>query len=211
MPVSRHPPPRPTRPDSNGDASVNSNITPSPEFPGSTGYPFVRQPSSSMDEIPLSRLSPLERSKALNFRKTVMQPYLQFMCGPLLRYDTVDEHGVWHGAALIVSECCRFSLGLGVGANPRPSGTWGTSTVAADAGSTYEPYPTLKYRWDLQHSAPHHRQYSAQGAEDVDVLTASPTSLHFGDQVNDGHLEGPHVQEQSVLGAEIYVYSGRLG
>jgi hypothetical protein len=140
-----------------------------------------------------------------------MQPYLQFMCGPLLRYDTVDEHGVWHGAALIVSECCCFLLGLWVGANTLPSGTWGTSTVAADAGSTYEPYPTLKYRWDLQHSAPHHRQYSAQGAEDVDVLTDSPTSLHFGNQVDDEHLEGPHVQEQSVLGAEIYVYSGRLG
>ena len=93
-----------------------------------------------------------------------------------------------------------------MGANARPSGTWGTSTVAADAGSTYEPYPTLKYRWDLQHSAPHHRQHSAQGAEDVD-----PTSLHFENQVNDEHLGGPHAQEQSVLGAEIYVYSGRLG
>jgi hypothetical protein len=91
----------------------------------------------------------------------------------------------------------------------------GNSTIAADAGSTYEPHPTLKYRCDLQHSAPHHRQHSAQGAEDVDMgprlLTASPTSLHFENQVNDEHLEGPHVQEQSVLGAEIYVYSGRLG
>ena len=108
MPVPRHPSPRPTHLDSNGDASVNSNITPSPGFPGSNGIPFVRQPSSSMDEIPLSQRSPLERSKALNFRKTVMQPYLQFMCGPLLRYDTIDEHGIWHGAALIVSECCCF-------------------------------------------------------------------------------------------------------
>jgi len=26
------------------------------------------------------------------------------MCGPLLRYDTVDEQGVWRGAALLVSE-----------------------------------------------------------------------------------------------------------
>jgi hypothetical protein len=60
-------------------------------------------------QIPLSQLSPLERSKALNSRKIAMEPYLQFMCGPLLRYDTVDEHGVWHGAALIVSECCCFS------------------------------------------------------------------------------------------------------
>jgi hypothetical protein len=93
----------------------------------------------------------------------------------------------------------------------------GTSTIAADAGSTYEPYPTLKYRWDVQNSAPRHRQHSTEGAEGVDMgqrlLTASPTSLHFGNQVNDEHLEGPRVQEQeqSVLGAEIYVYSGRLG
>jgi hypothetical protein len=75
----------------------------------------------------------------------------------------------------------------------------------------YEPYPTLKYRCDLQHPAPHHRQHSAQGAEDVDLLTASPTSLHFGIQVNDEHPEGLHVEEQSVLGAEIYVYNGRVG
>lgn len=33
-----------------------------------------------------------------------MHPNLQFMCGPLLRYDTVDERGVWRGAAMIVSE-----------------------------------------------------------------------------------------------------------
>lgn len=34
-----------------------------------------------------------------------MDPYLQLMCGPLLRYDTIDEHGVWHGAVLVVSKC----------------------------------------------------------------------------------------------------------
>jgi hypothetical protein len=60
-PVPRLPSPRTTRPDSNGDASVHSN--PSPEFPRSIGYPFVRRPSSSTEEIPLSQLSPLERSK----------------------------------------------------------------------------------------------------------------------------------------------------
>lgn len=34
-----------------------------------------------------------------------MNPSLQFMVGPLLRYDTIDKDGIWHGAALIVSEC----------------------------------------------------------------------------------------------------------
>ena len=62
----------------------------------------------SMDENPLAQLSPVERSHNLNLRKRVMQPYLQYMCGPLLRYDTVDEHGVWHGAALIVSTWFPF-------------------------------------------------------------------------------------------------------
>lgn len=210
MPMPRHPSPPPTRPDSNGHAKVNSNISPSPEFPGSTGYPFVRRPSSPINEIPLSQLSAPERSKALNFRKTVMQPYLQFMCGPLLRYDTIDEHGMWHGAALIVSEYSCFSLGLWMGAN-RSSGT---STAASDAGSTYEPYPTLRCRWGVQNSTPQHRQQNTQGTDDVDgprLLTASPTSLRFGNQVNEEQLEGSHVQEQSILGAEVYVYSGRLG
>lgn len=107
-----------------------------------------------------------------------------------------------------------FPLGLCVGANTCPWGKWGTSTVAADAGSTYEPHPSLNYRLDVQNSAPRHTsgQHSTQGGEYVDMgLTASPTSLHFGNQVNDEHLEGPRVQEQSVPGAEIYVHSGRLG
>ncbi len=39
-----------------------------------------------------------------------MNPILQFMAGPLLRYDTVDEDGVWHGAAMIVSECTSAKL-----------------------------------------------------------------------------------------------------
>lgn len=34
-------------------------------------------------------------------------------------------------------------------------------------------------------------------------------ALHF--QANDGYLEGPDVLEQSVLGTELYVYSGRGG
>ena len=79
-----------------------------------TGYPFVRQSivldssghdvPQSFDEGPLSQLNPVERSERLNLKRKLMDPYLQFMCGPLLRYDTIDEHGVWHGAALIVSK-----------------------------------------------------------------------------------------------------------
>jgi|SRR6267154_3231796 len=87
----------------------------------------------------------------------------------------------------------------------------GTSSVAADAGSTYEPYPTLKYRWDPKHSAPHNRQYSVQGAQGVDLgpHPADPTAAHIGSQAYDGHLEGPNVLEQRVLGRDIYAYSER--
>lgn len=117
MPVSRQPSPRPTPPDSNGTGNVQLGM-PAPSMSShlrQTGYPFVQPPSGSaapaphglrpsVDENPIAQLSPVERSKRINLRKATMQPYLQFMCGPLLRYDRVDEHGVWHGAALIVSK-----------------------------------------------------------------------------------------------------------
>lgn len=123
MPVSRHPSPAPAYLDSSKDASGMLNITPPPRFPSpnlrQTGYPFVRQPPghSSVDEIPLSQHRPVERSQILQHRKTFMDPYLQFICGPLLRYDNVDEHGVWNGAALIVSKCCVVVVTLFVDAN----------------------------------------------------------------------------------------------
>ena len=139
MPAPRHPSPRPTQHESNGDGSVPMTMGvpgPSPLLSPhlqQTGYPFVRRPSSasiptaqhglspSSYDSPLAQLSPVERSQALNLRKTTMQPYLQFMCGPLLRYDTVDN-GVWHGAALIVSKYCfhlffPWMVGFGAGAN----------------------------------------------------------------------------------------------
>ncbi|KAI9456269.1 hypothetical protein BJY52DRAFT_1204831 [Lactarius psammicola] len=90
-----------------------------------SGYPFVHAPSPippptaqglhpSFNDSQRPQLSAIERSQTLKMRR--MNPYLQFMCGPLLRYDTVDERGVWHGAALIVT---------------------------ADAGSIYEPSPAF--------------------------------------------------------------------
>jgi hypothetical protein len=57
----------------------------------------------------LTHLSAVERSQALRVAR--MQPHLQFMVGPLLRYDIVDERGIWNGAALVVSkyETARYS------------------------------------------------------------------------------------------------------
>jgi hypothetical protein len=105
---------------------VYTSVPPSAPSPISphllqTGYPFVniptaspaaspRAPRQSVDSVQLSRLTAVERSRSLKL--TRMHPYLQFMCGPLLRYDTMDEHGMWHGAALIVSELLIFRPGL---------------------------------------------------------------------------------------------------
>ena len=110
----------PASPEGNGNVGTPLGV-PGPPSPAlsahllQTGYPFVFQPPPShpgiihgvrpsFDESTLSQLGPVERSQALNLRKRAMHPYLQYMCGPLLRYDTIDEYGIWHGAALIVSE-----------------------------------------------------------------------------------------------------------
>ena len=108
MPAPRHPSPLPTCPEgtSSGDASVDVTqplCLPTPHF-RQTGYPFVRQSDSFMDNTSGSQLSNATgRSQAFKRSKRFMDPYLQFTCGPLLRYDNIDSNGVWHGAALIVS------------------------------------------------------------------------------------------------------------
>jgi len=192
MPAQRHPSPYPTYPDGtagSGDASVNT-ITPPAQFPSpqfrQTGYPFVRQSGPFVDDTSGSQLSAAERSQAFKRRKRFMDPYLQFTCGPLLRYDNVDSHGVWHGAALIVT---------------------------LDAGSTYEPYPTLKYRWDPRRSVRLNKQNNVQGLQGVDLgpHPADPMAVHDGSQVEDEHLEGQNMMEQKALGRDIYVHSGRGG
>lgn len=118
--VSAPPSPGPSQLPPGYDLNVGGPSVGSPPPPFSpsphllqTGYPFVHpstqlsspvahSPHPSFDGSQPSHLSAIERSQSLKSRK--MNPYLQFMCGPLLRYDTMDEHGVWHGAALIVSE-----------------------------------------------------------------------------------------------------------
>jgi len=144
MPVSRHPSPLPTYPDSSKDASGMLDITPPPRFPSpnlrQTGYPFVRQLHPSMDEIPLSQHRPVERSQILQLRKNFMDPYLQFICGPLLRYDNVDEHGVWNGAALIrwmLGRCTsRIPLLSTAGTPNIPLHTIGNTVFKAHMAST---------------------------------------------------------------------------
>lgn len=96
------------------------------------------------------------------------------------------------------------------GANTLPPDTWGNIFVAADAGSTYEPLPTLKYRWDPRRSVRLNRPYNVQGV-DLGPHPADPMAVHDGSQVEDEHLEGPNMMERRALGKDIYVHSGRGG
>ncbi|KAF5330481.1 hypothetical protein D9619_005986 [Psilocybe cf. subviscida] len=93
----------------------------------------------------LANMSAIERSKMLRIAR--MEPNLQFMCGPLLKYDTVDEDGVWHGAALIVT---------------------------ADAGSIYEPSPVLTYTWDPAAPIPQHTKRTNSFSDTESQATRSP-------------------------------------
>jgi hypothetical protein len=114
-------------------------------------------------------------------------------------------------------QCVTFTLlaNPSAGANTPPPNTWGSLFVAADAGSTYEPYPTLKYRWNPRRSVRHSlsRQYSVHGPQGVDLgpHPADPMAVHDGSQVEDEHLEGPNIMERRAPGTDIYVYSGRGG
>ncbi|KAF8894700.1 hypothetical protein BD779DRAFT_1502479 [Infundibulicybe gibba] len=67
---------------------------------------------SSISSAQLTQYSAVERSQILRVAR--MKPHLQV-------FDTVDQQGIWHGAALIVT---------------------------ADSGSVYEPYPLFTYKWD---------------------------------------------------------------
>jgi hypothetical protein len=106
------------------------------------------------------------------------------------RYDTVDEHGVWHGAALIVT---------------------------ADAGSIYEPHPHFTYEWDPDYRISGHsrqKQHSFDlGPHPADPhsttlpLSPSPTIYH----ASNGHGTPTTALRQSIPGQEIWVYGGQGG
>lgn len=99
-----------------GGFTPQPSPVPTGRFPHHQGYPFPQPdvngngppppvpPKQSRTSLQsdLTHMTAAERSQHLKVAK--MNPNLQFMCGPLLRYDTVDERGVWRGAAMIVSE-----------------------------------------------------------------------------------------------------------
>ncbi|KAL4076965.1 hypothetical protein V8B97DRAFT_1866259 [Scleroderma yunnanense] len=164
--------------------------------PHYTPWPSNISASSSQSIARLAQLPPLERSRLQRIPQ--MNPPLQFMVGPLLRYDTIDSNGTWYGAALIVT---------------------------ADAGSFYDPVPVLTYQWDPEEpqrspSSPSPASFSQY---DLPPHPADPhaTAIFLPEDVATPIVDEPKGktksasgtmdQTQRVTGQEIYVYSGRGG
>ena len=77
---------------------------PLPTIPAGPSYPRLADYTDPDNVPPLASNSHSQPILSQNSRVERMKPHLQFMVGPLLRYDTI-ENGIWRGAALIVSEC----------------------------------------------------------------------------------------------------------
>ncbi|KAI6039939.1 hypothetical protein EDC04DRAFT_1590102 [Pisolithus marmoratus] len=186
---------------SNGQYVPEEVVEPLPNGQFTTQSPpeYAPRPSnisnSATHRTRLARMSPVERASAQ--RTPQMRPLLQLMVGPLLRYDTIDMNGVWHGAALIVT---------------------------ADAGSFYDPVPVLTYQWDPEEPGrpPISPTSSTLSSYDLSPHPADPhaTALLPWDSVEKAGTDdkgrskarGATIdQTQRVVGQEIYVYSGREG
>jgi hypothetical protein len=97
----------------------------------------------------------------------VLEPHLQILCGPMLRYDTVKD-GTWHGAVMIVSEsvyssnlsCC---LTLVLKAN--------------DSESIYNPFPTLMVEWEAENDMPFTLDETPLESEDAGVSNDNQAML----------------------------------
>ncbi|KZV71815.1 hypothetical protein PENSPDRAFT_650377 [Peniophora sp. CONT] len=183
--------------------SHNTNGPPTPGLPQPGGGDFkLRMPSAtepmnhhsrngSRSTMDSSRhLSAVERSNQLRMAR--MQPHLQMMCGPLLRYDTVTEDGVWRGAALIVT---------------------------ADVGSVYEPAPTLTYTWDpdegrVPKKAQRATSISHRNGRSFDLgpHPADPSAMSYAPPLSESSsMDGPRSQARQAVGQEIWVYEGNGG
>lgn len=174
-------------------------------------FPSHAQPSIPTEQ--LTHLTAVERSKILKVAR--MEPHLQFMCGPLLKFDTIDSQHTWLGAALIVT---------------------------ADAGSMYEPHPRLSYEWDPDKLTPSTIRERSNGSRtgyppSVQSSSSNPRngnghlSFDLGPHPADPHstvlpgspistsasistmadMPGPNAKREDSYGQDIWVYAGSGG
>ncbi|EMD34460.1 hypothetical protein CERSUDRAFT_97712 [Gelatoporia subvermispora B] len=161
-----------------------------PAVPPKDGVWLLEDGQTHAPQITLSdsaQMSAVERSKNLRVRR--MDPYLQFMAGPLLRYDTVDEQGVWRGAAMIIT---------------------------ADAGSTYEPYPTLTFLYDPASPGslsrtPSKLQKGGAQAYELGPHPADPNSNMPVAVMSEAAESSATLVHRQVPGQEIWVYNSNGG
>lgn len=133
-----------------------------------------------------------------------MNPVLQFMVGPLLKYDTVDDKGVWHGACLIVSKSHEFVYVY------HPSVSL-PHHLAADAGSYYEPHPMLTYEWDPENPLQSIRKPQGNNPFVLAPHPADPHSTVSTLNVDPDSRPTPSHKTEHVPGHEIWVYEGING
>ncbi|KDQ06742.1 hypothetical protein BOTBODRAFT_39397 [Botryobasidium botryosum FD-172 SS1] len=162
--------------------SPSSYYPPSPHYAPSSASQASFAPSSST-----VTLSAAQRAQSLP-RTAQMSPHLQLMCGPLLRYDTV-ENGIWYGAVMVVS---------------------------VDAGSQYEPHPMLDIEWDPERPV-HHNPKRPGGARNPTVMMQlsaqqpefNPGALPSAPTLQPGtYLPSASFRSQIAPGHEIWVYNG---
>ncbi|KAJ3552242.1 hypothetical protein NM688_g4254 [Phlebia brevispora] len=129
---------------------------------------------ASLDNTVIGRIVPSHSEESVT-------PILQLTAGPMLRYDTVDENGIWHGAALIVT---------------------------ADAGSAYEPSPTLIYISDPSHPAtPPATSGEYNGQSNIAIPHLVDPLFNVLSAANDVHtLPDRNTLRETVPGQEIFVY-----
>jgi hypothetical protein len=100
-----------------------------------------------------------------------------------------------------------------------------TTFLAADSGSSYEPFPVLTYQWDPEEIArPYPSAHGSHSGYDLGPHPADPHATamagpaaqlpdanvaYFGDFK--GKASTRDDQTQRVTGQEIYVYSGNGG
>jgi len=121
-----------------------------------------------------------------------MNPHLQVMCGPLLRYDTVDPNGTYRGACMIVT---------------------------ADAGSVYEPHPNMSLEWDWNAPRSHKtvgdmtrtggssRIIPPKETELSSYLPSVITPVGYPSEDNGNTTSSSRAQKEVIPGQEIWVYN----
>jgi hypothetical protein len=81
--------------------------------PWAPSYPSYAPTTPAASVPDFTHMTAVERS---NMQKTArFKPHIQFMCGPLLRFDNiVDNRRVWKGFVMIVSTCPVYHLVISV-------------------------------------------------------------------------------------------------